>query len=73
MDRRNEKLESLFAAVLELPEAEQLAAVEALSEITNAPYQLSSDELTILQPALERAHRSDFAEDQAFAELLETP
>ena len=73
MDRRNEKLETLFAAVREPPEAEQLAAVEALSEITNAPYQLSSDELAILQPALERAKRGEYADETSFAELLERP
>lgn len=73
MERTKDKLETLFAAVREMPEAEQLAAVEALSEIANAPYQLSSAELAVLRPALERAKREDYADEQAFAELLEQP
>lgn len=73
MERTKDKLETLFAAVRELPEAEQLAAVEALSEIANAPYQLSSDELAVLRPALERARRAEHADEQAFAELLGQP
>lgn len=73
MDHTKDKLETLFAAVRELPEPEQLAAVEALSEIANAPYQLSSEELAVLRPALDRASRQDYADEQSFAELLKQP
>ena len=73
MDRRNEKLETLFAAVRELPEAEQMAAVEALSEITNTPYELTLEEMTILRPALERAKQAGDGSEQDFVDLLDTP
>jgi len=59
MSTVQEKLETLFAKLRTLPEARQQAALEALSEITEEPYQLSAEELAVLQPALERVHRGE--------------
>jgi hypothetical protein len=68
-----EKLEHLVARVRALPEAHQQAAVEALAEIAEEFYQLCEDELTVLQPALERAGRGEFVSDDEAAELLDKP
>ena len=65
-----EKLESLFAKLRTLPEARQHAALEALSDITDEPYQLSEDELATLRPALKRAQSGEFAGDALSSDLL---
>ncbi|HEY7550706.1 MAG TPA: hypothetical protein VH913_14460 [Hyphomicrobiaceae bacterium] len=68
-----EKLEALFAKVRALPEPRQQAAIEALSEIAEEPYQLSDDELAVLGPAMERVRRGEFVPDEEVAELLDKP
>jgi hypothetical protein len=68
-----EKLEALFAKVRALPEPRQQAAIEALSEIAEEPYQLSDDELAVLRPAMERVRRGEFVPDEEVAELLDKP
>jgi hypothetical protein len=68
-----EKLETLFAKLLTLPEARQQAALEALSDITEEPYQLSDDELATLRPALARAERGEFAADALESDLFTKP
>lgn len=73
MPTTHEKLESLFAKVRALSEPRQQAAVEALSEIAEEPYQLSEEELTVLNPALERAHRGELVPEDEAADLLEKP
>jgi hypothetical protein len=70
MSTVQEKLETLFAKLRTLPEARQQAALEALSDITEEPYQLSEDELATLRPALERAERGEFFGDALASDLL---
>ena len=68
------KLESLFAKVRALPKARQDLAVEALSEIAgDEVYELSADERVVLEAALERAKRGEFASDADVAKVLDTP
>ena len=52
MENLEHTLERLLAQVRKLPEERQLAVVEAIKEITEEPYQLSDDELSVLRPAL---------------------
>jgi hypothetical protein len=66
-----EKLEALFAKVRLLPEQRQEAAVEALTDITEEPYQLSAHELALLKPALQRARQGEFASDDEVSQLLD--
>jgi DNA-binding NarL/FixJ family response regulator len=66
----NEKLETLFEKVRALPAERQEAAVEALAEIAAEGYALSNDELSVLEPALERAQRGEYASDAEVTELL---
>ena len=66
-----EKLETLFAKVRSLSEPRQQAAVEALSEIAEEPYQLSEEELAVLRPALERTRRGEFVPETEAADLLD--
>lgn len=73
MDTTQQQLETLFAKVRALPEAEQQAAVEALREIADVPYQLTEEELAVLRPALSRTSRQDFAAEGDVSELLERP
>jgi hypothetical protein len=64
MDKITDKLEHLFAQVRALPEERQELAVEALSEIASADaYSLSQEERAVLEPALVRAKRGEFASD----------
>jgi hypothetical protein len=70
MSTVQEKLETLFAKLRTLPEARQQAALEALSDIAEEPYQLSEDELATLRPALERAQNGEFANDALSSDLL---
>jgi hypothetical protein len=67
------KLEALFARVRALPEPLQEAAVDALSEIADQPYQLSDDELAVLRPAFERARRGEFVPESEADDLLDKP
>jgi hypothetical protein len=68
-----EKLEALFAKVRLLPEQRQAAAVDALTDIAEEPYQLSADELAVLEPALQRARQGEFASDEEISRLLDKP
>ncbi|KAB2938286.1 MAG: hypothetical protein K8F92_16645 [Hyphomicrobium sp.] len=68
-----EKLETLFAKLRSLSEPHQQAAVEALSEIADEPYQLSEEELAVLRPALERTRRGEFVPEDEAADLLDKP
>jgi len=48
--------------------------VEALAEIADpAPYDLSDEERAVLEPALERAKRGDFASDEEVNEAINKP
>lgn len=71
MATTHQKLEALLDAVLRMPEAAQNAAIEALSEITEAPFEISEEEKAILEPALARAQRSDFADERDVAAILD--
>jgi hypothetical protein len=74
MATTEDKLESLFAKVRALPRARQELAVEALSEIAEEEtYKLSDEERAVLEPALERAKRGEFASDAAIDEVLNKP
>lgn len=68
-----EKLESLFAKVRALSEPRQQAAIEALSEIAEEPYELSEEELAVLRPALERSRHGEFVAEDEAADLLDKP
>jgi hypothetical protein len=69
-----EKLEALFAKVRALPKERQEYAVIALEEITDDDvYVLSDEERAILEPALERAKRGEFASDAEVDEVLNKP
>ncbi len=73
MPAMNEKLETLFDKVHALPAERQEAAIEALTEIAAETYALSDDELLVLEPALERARRGEYASDAEVSELLHEP
>jgi hypothetical protein len=68
-----EKLETAFARVRSMPEDRQEAALEALNEIAHEPYQLSDEELAILQPALDRVRRGEVLSEDESAAVLEKP
>lgn len=69
-----EKLEALFAKVRALPKERQKLAVVALSEIAEDDvYILSDAERAILELALERAKRGEFASDEDVDEVLGKP
>jgi uncharacterized protein YjiK len=68
------KLEALFAKVRTLPKAQQELAVEALSEIASEEtYTLSDEERAVLESALERAKRGEFASQADIDEALDKP
>ena len=71
MSNIQEKLETLFEKVRSLPREGQEAALDALADIASEPYPLSSDELLVLKPALERARRGEYASDADTSELLD--
>jgi hypothetical protein len=74
MATTEEKLETLFAKVRALPKPRQELAVEALSEITDEEtYALSDDERAVLESALERAKRGEFASHADIDEVLNKP
>ena len=69
-----EKLESLFAKLRALPKERQQLAVLALSEIAeDEVYVLSEEERAILEPALERGKRGEFASEVDVDEALNKP
>ena len=69
-----QKLEALFDKVRALPEPRQLAAVEALAEITQEPYVLSDEERAILEPALAEAKRGEnVIDDEDLDDFLDKP
>ena len=69
-----EKLETLFAKVRALPEERQQLAVMALTEIAEEDvYILSDEERAILEPALERAKRGEFASQAEVDEAINKP
>jgi len=71
MTTTEDQLETLFAKVRTLPKGRQELAVEALSEITDEQeYKLSDDERAVLEPALGRAKRGEFAADADVREVL---
>jgi hypothetical protein len=74
MATTEDKLETLFAKVRALPKARQELAVEALAEIANEEtYELSDEERAVLEPALERAKRGEFASDADVDQVLNKP
>jgi hypothetical protein len=69
-----EKLEELFTKVRSLPKDRQEVAAIALAEIVEEEvYILSEEELAVLEPALERAKRGEFASDAEVDEVLNKP
>ena len=69
-----EKLEALFAKVRALPEPRQLALLEFLAEeIAEEPYELSDEELAILEPALADAKRGENLIDDEDLNFLDKP
>lgn len=74
MTTTEDKLETLFAKVRTLPKGRQELAVEALSEITDEhEYKLSDAERAVLEPALARAKRGEFASEADVDEVLNKP
>ena len=74
MATTEDKLENLFAKVRALPRARQELAVEALSEIAEVEtYKFSDEERAVLEPALDRAKRGEFAPDADIDEALNKP
>jgi hypothetical protein len=69
-----EKLEALFAKVRALPKERQEYVAMALAEIAEDDvYVLSEEESAILEPALERAKRGEFASDDDVDMVLNKP
>jgi hypothetical protein len=67
-----DKLETLFAKVRALPKARQELAVEVLSEIAGEEtYVLCDDERAVVEGALERAKRGEFASQADIDEVLD--
>ena len=73
MPKTEEKLERLIVKVRTLPTARKRLAVEALTAITDDTYVLSDDEHAVLEPALARAERGEFASDAEVDEVLNKP
>ena len=73
MPTTEDKLERLITKVRSLPAARKRLVVEALSEMTDETYMLSDDERFILEPALERAQRDEFASDAEVDAVLNKP
>ena len=74
MTTTQQKLETLFAKVRALPEERQQMAIMALSEIAEEEvYILSDEERAVLEPALERAKRGEFASEAEVDEVLNKP
>jgi hypothetical protein len=70
----HKRLEELFTKVRSLPEPLQETVADALAEMTSdEPYQLSDDELAVLVPALARAGRGEFADDDDIDAILNQP
>jgi len=74
MATTEDELETLFAKVRALPKARQELAVEALSEIADEKtYILSDEERAVLESAIERANRGEFASHADVDEVLNKP
>ena len=74
MTKIEDRLETLFAKVRALSTDRQEFAMEVLTEIVeNDVYVLSDEERAILEPALERAKRGEFATDADIDEVLNKP
>jgi hypothetical protein len=74
MATTEDRLETLFAKVRALPKARRELAVEALSEIADEEtYALSEDENAVLESALERSKRGEFASQADIDEVLNKP
>lgn len=69
-----DELETLFAKVRALPRKRQQLVIAALSEIADEDiYILSEDERAMLEPALERAKRGEFASEAEVDEAINKP
>ncbi len=74
MTKIETRLETLFAKLRALPEDRQEFALQVLTEIVEEKvYVLSDEERAILEPALERAKRGEFATDAEVDEVLNKP
>ena len=74
MTKLETRLETLFAKLRALPEDRQEFALEVLAEVVeDEVYVLSEEERAILEPALERAERGEFATDAEVDEVLNKP
>lgn len=74
MTKIEDRLETLFAKVRALPGDRQELALQVLTEIVEEEvYVLSDEERAILEPALDRAKRREFATDAEVDEVLKKP
>jgi hypothetical protein len=74
MTTTEEKLETLFAKVRALPKDRQEMAIDVLADIVEEEvYQFSDEERAVLEPALERAKRGEFASDEEVDEAINKP
>jgi hypothetical protein len=74
MTKIEDRLETLFAKVRALSGDRQELALQVLTEIVEEDfYVLSDEERAILEPALERAKRGEFATDAEVDEVLNKP
>ena len=74
MTKIEDRLEVLFAKVRALPADRQELALQVLTEVVEEEvYVLSDEERAVLEPALERAKRGEFATDAEVDEVLNKP
>ncbi len=73
MSTTTQQIDALVTRAKRLPEEQQREIVAALSEILDEPYQLSADELAVLQPALKEALAGENTSDAATDDLLTKP
>ncbi len=64
---------ALVERLLELPEPQRSHALDALREIVDEPYELSTEELAILRPALDEARHGENLTDLDTDDLLTKP
>jgi hypothetical protein len=72
----NKALERALGKVLRLPEAQQDIAAELLEQVAAGaagPYELSDDERSVVDAALARARRGEFAAEAEVEAVLRRP
>jgi hypothetical protein len=73
MNTTSTLIDTLAERAKRLSEERQRAVVEALREMLDEPYSLSSDELAVLQPALAEAQSGTGLTDASDDDILNTP